>query len=255
MKQTIAGQEVWATTQGDGAPRLFIHCSLAQSETLFGLAEALPPARNIYFDLPGHGRSGPWGGTAYQTDAFEIAAELLDGPAHVIGHSFGGTVAARLAVERPELMSRLTLIEPVLMAAAEGTAAHADHQIEFAPFVAAWENRDLEAASAEFLKLWGAGPAFEALPPKMQSAISKRIHLIPAANEAVEHDAFEVLSRLDRVTSPVDLIEGSASQPIISAVMDALQKKLPQAIRHIIKGAGHMMPISHAKQVAAALLD
>jgi lipase len=38
-------------------------------------------------------------------------------PVDVIGHSFGGTVALRLAVERPDLVRSLVLIEPVFVAA------------------------------------------------------------------------------------------------------------------------------------------
>jgi len=148
----VAGHQVWTDETGAGTPRLFVHCSLGQSDSLRGLAAALPPARNVFFDLPGHGRSGPWRGNAYQTDAYEIAAALLDAPTHVIGHSFGATVALRLAVERPDLVTRLTLIEPVMFAATRGTSAHTDHTAAFAPFVDAWVAQDLERAAAAFLE-------------------------------------------------------------------------------------------------------
>jgi pimeloyl-ACP methyl ester carboxylesterase len=84
------------------------------------LAAKLAPAHDVFFDLPGHGRSAPWAGTDYHSDATAVAAALLHGPTHIIGHSFGATVALRLAVERPDLVSRVTLIEPVMFAAAGG---------------------------------------------------------------------------------------------------------------------------------------
>lgn len=48
-----------------------------------------------------------------------IARAALGAPVDVIGHSFGATVALRLALERPELVRSLVLVEPVLFAAAK----------------------------------------------------------------------------------------------------------------------------------------
>jgi pimeloyl-ACP methyl ester carboxylesterase len=44
-----------------------IHCSLAHHETLMPLAAKLAPAHDVFFDLPGHGRSAPWAGTDYHS--------------------------------------------------------------------------------------------------------------------------------------------------------------------------------------------
>jgi pimeloyl-ACP methyl ester carboxylesterase len=49
------------------AARLLIHCSLAHHETLMPLAAKLAPAHDVFFDLPGHGRSAPWAGTDYHS--------------------------------------------------------------------------------------------------------------------------------------------------------------------------------------------
>ncbi|BBZ18119.1 alpha/beta fold hydrolase [Mycolicibacterium gadium] len=64
-------------------------------------------------DLLGHGRStwaAPW-----TIDANVAAlAELLDAPAVVAGHSFGGAVALALAASRPDLVSALVLLDPAV---------------------------------------------------------------------------------------------------------------------------------------------
>lgn len=66
-------------------------------------------------DLIGHGRSSwaaPW------TIEANVAAlaELIeaDGPLVVVGHSFGAAVALGLAASRPELVSRLVLLDPAV---------------------------------------------------------------------------------------------------------------------------------------------
>lgn len=255
MLQTIAGQQVFAFHQGEGPQRLFLHCSLATHQSLIRLSNALPAARDIFIDLPGHGRSGAWQGEDYQTDTLRIAEAMLDGAAHVIGHSFGATVALRLAAERPELVSRLTLIEPVMFAAVTDGAIRAKHAAANAPFTTAWAAGDREAATKAFLKLWGAGQAWEDIPAPMRARFKDQIHLIAAAAPAIEDDVHRVMERLDNVTCPVDLIEGSESQPIMAAILDALQEQLAQARRHSISGAGHMAPISHVNEVAEILRD
>jgi pimeloyl-ACP methyl ester carboxylesterase len=62
-------------------------------------------------DRPGHGNSPRHG-----TEDFEAHAELLmplldDGPVHVLAHSYGGVVALYMAMQRPEAVLSLTLVE------------------------------------------------------------------------------------------------------------------------------------------------
>ncbi len=64
-------------------------------------------------DLLGHGRSSwaaPW---TIDANVAALAA-LLDAPAVVVGHSFGGAVALSLAASHPELVSALVLLDPAV---------------------------------------------------------------------------------------------------------------------------------------------
>jgi pimeloyl-ACP methyl ester carboxylesterase len=49
------------------------------------------------------------------------------------------------------------------------------------------------------------------------------------------------------------LVEGAESPPIIDAVQEELARRLPQARRLIVPGAGHMVPITHPDIVARAV--
>lgn len=73
----------------------------------------LPDVAVLAPDLVGHGRSSwaaPW------TLEANVAAlvELIDEPVVVVGHSFGGAVALNLAAARPDLVSRLVLLDPAV---------------------------------------------------------------------------------------------------------------------------------------------
>ena len=241
---------------------MFLHCSLASQQAMLPLAAAMGAGRNILFDLPGHGRSGASpAGIDYQAQAVAIAEALLDedgpaGPAHVIGHSFGATAALHLALRRPDLVSRLTLIESVFFAAARGTPAHADHQRQFAPFIAAMEAGDRRAAARVFLSIWGGPGGWDGLSAAQKVDMADRIHLIPLAASAMEDDCHGQLApgRLEGLSCPVDLIEGSEAQPVVRAINDSLAARIARARRTVIAGAGHMAPVTHPRQVAAALV-
>ncbi len=74
-------------------------------------------------DRPGHGRSADPGRPDDAEADGEWAADLLDGGAHLVGHSFGGAVALAAASRRPELVRSLTLIEPAMQGIAMDDAA------------------------------------------------------------------------------------------------------------------------------------
>jgi pimeloyl-ACP methyl ester carboxylesterase len=67
-------------------------------------------------DLRGMGRSGRMGsGSERQTwadDVASVVAELSERPVVLVGHSLGGWVAAAVAAQRPELVSKAVLVEP-----------------------------------------------------------------------------------------------------------------------------------------------
>ena len=231
-----------------------LHCSLARHETLLPLAGLLPH-RVTLFDLPGHGRSPDWDGqTDYQSVTCSIAEGLTGTATHLIGHSFGATVALRLACTRPDLVSRLTLIEPVFFAAARGTAAFDANRSTFAPFEQAMLAGDRTGAARAFIGMWGQG-GWDDLSTRAQTYIVDRIHLIPAGAPAIEGDNFGLLTsgRIEALTIPVTLIAGANSQPVIAAIHAALATRIPQARRVTIPDAGHMVPLTHPEAVFRAM--
>ena len=250
----ISGHHVHAVTVGAGAPAVMIHCVLSNHDSLLPLAKALGGHVTL-FDMPGHGRSDDWDGKQdYQTLVVEAAAAFCEGPTHLIGHSFGATAALRLAVERPDLVNRLTLIEPVYFAAAKRTAEHARYAKAFRPFVGAMLTGDEARAAEVFNDLWGAVP-WSGIPARMQERLIRRIHLAVASGGAVEEDATGITSadRLGALDTPVTLIRGADTQPVIAAIHSALVSRIPNATDHEIAGAAHMVAMTHVAEVAAII--
>ena len=233
-----------------------MHAMLARHEALLPLARAIGGQVTLC-DLPGHGRSADWDGqTDYHALVTDVIAACCNGPTHIIGHSFSATAALRLAVERPDLVSRLTLIEPVYFAAARGTAEYDGHTADFAPFLAAMEAGDDLTAASLFNGLWGAVP-WEAIPDRMKASLARRIHMVIAGGRAIEDDPQGITSetRLSQLNIPVTLIRGGKTRPVIAAIHNALEARIPQSTDHCVAGAGHMLPIlpDYLAKVAAII--
>lgn len=249
---------IFSQNWGDGAQAaLLLHCSLASSDAWRGMADHLLHDLTMTgIDFPGHGRSDDWDGQGdYHAQCTRAAETALLAPVHLIGHSLGATVALRLAVERPEMMKSLVLIEPVFFGALKGTDAFQDHLKEVAPFAQAFDESRPEDAARMFTGMWGTGANWEALPIAMRTSFVERIGLIPATEAALYDDNAGVFSegRIEGIKCPVLLIEGTLSPSIISAVNGVLNARLPLATRMEIEGAGHMAPISHAGAVATKI--
>lgn len=239
-----------------GAPALLLHCSLAHSGAWDGVARALSDRLTLTApDLVGHGK-GPARDPArdYHDQCTEAAAaHLPPEPCHLVGHSFGATVALRLALEHPGQIASLTLIEPVLFAAARGRPGW-QRQMELdADLDAAFAADDSVTATRSFLSVWGDGPPFDSLPALQRAYLQDRIWAVAASSAALHEDTARLLPRLATLSCPVLLIEGDRSPPVIAEIEAALAEAIPQARGAVIPGAGHMAPITHPAEVAAEI--
>ena len=237
---------------------LMFHCSLAHSGAFAGMAQGLGDLLTMRaFDLPGHGQSADWDGqTPLQRLTVDMALDLLEGPTDLIGHSFGGTAALRLACERPDLVRSLTLIEPVYFAAAyaDNAGLGDQHGAEMAEIADAIAAGDRETAARLFLRVWGDGRPWAALPEPMQTRMMAQIHLITAAHPEIGLDTPGLLASgaVEALEIPTLLIEGGASPHYVGKINAALNRRIKGSQRLVIDGAGHMVAMSHADEVARA---
>ncbi|ADV66345.1 alpha/beta fold hydrolase [Deinococcus maricopensis] len=97
-----------------GPAVVFLHGAAVSGWMWADVLGAFPGMRTFAPDLPGLGGSGAQGpfrvaGAADAVAAF-IRAQVPEGAAHVVGHSLGGAVAARLLAAHPEVVRSAVLI-------------------------------------------------------------------------------------------------------------------------------------------------
>ena len=250
--------------KGGARRALALHCSLAHSGAWSGLVDHLSGVTVTALDQPGHGRAADWDGMddlhRLTTRASIKMAEALaaGAPIDVIGHSFGATIALRMALERPDLVRSLVLIEPPLFAAARaaGPAVFAEFRAQHLAVATALADGQPEQAAALFHAGWGNGTDFASLPDRQRRYMTDRIHIIAAQNPYLLEDSAGLLRfmGLESIGVPVLMVEGGASLPIVAVVQNELARRLPQVTRLVVPGAGHMVPITHPDEVAAAVM-
>ncbi|MCR9109038.1 alpha/beta hydrolase [Marivita sp. XM-24bin2] len=252
------GFPVYTRSFGHGLQSgLLLHCALAHSKVWAPLATHLSDELTMIApDMPGHGRSAAWDQRSDLHDQVTaIALDCLRDGGHVIGHSFGATVALRLAIEAPERVHSLTLIEPVLFAAARESdeTVFQNYLDTSRGFGAALDQEDWAKAAADFIRVWGDGRPWGDLSEKEQTLFSAQMPFIRETEPCLVDDANDLLSggRPESIQCPTQLIRGAESEPVIAAIHATLARRIPQASDAVVAGAGHMVPITHPEQVAA----
>ena len=240
---------------------LALHCTLGHSGNWRRFAAGMPETFQLVApDLPGHGKNSVWYGDGdYQDVCVSSLLPVFDAPSHLIGHSFGAIVALRLAVEHPELVRSLTLVEPVFFAAAKSEAPEAleNHLCEAGPYLEALARGDKAHAARLFNRLWGDGTAWQDFPSAARQYMTDRIDLVAAQAAAIFDDRAGLLNpgTLEKLTIPTLLVRGGKSPSIIETIHSALLKRMPNAHDTTIGDASHMLVMSHAEALSHVYSD
>ena len=119
--QTAHGELFVRRWENLGAePAVFVHGLGGESLEWADAALLLADRCDWYApDLPGFGESPPPADGDLSIDGharavINVIRALDAGPVHLVGNSLGGTVATRIAAERPDLVRSLALISPAL---------------------------------------------------------------------------------------------------------------------------------------------
>ena len=251
----------------DVTPRLFardfgrgtrkavaLHCSLAHSGAWKQLATCLSDDLTITaVDLLGHGQSPDRGGIGDPTDkVIDSVLPFLDDPVDLIGHSYGGVVALRLAIEYPQKVRSLLLFEPVLMAIAhQDRSSEVDRNNDLMDEVAAEIAKgDPETAARVFMRVWGDGRRWADLPVDLRKSSTRRIGFVDDCRPTVDQDRGNIVARLGQIQVPAVIMDGAASPPIMKVIQDGIARRMPNARRVTFDGVSHMGPITHPALIA-----
>ena len=226
-------------------------------------AQLEPGFRVMTPDFHGHGLGPAWHGfdkDIVAADAARIArlAESVPGGAHLVGHSYGGAIALRVALYHPESVRSVSVYEPVvfrLLFDYHGRRRPASEIIEVASDMRRQLRSDnMPGAAARFVDYWGGRAAWHALTADQQSGITKRIDVITAQFGALANDAPR-LADYRSLRAPVLMLAGSEMHAPVRRIGELLRFALPNATFCTMAGMGHMGPVTHPNVVAQRIAE
>jgi pimeloyl-ACP methyl ester carboxylesterase len=248
---------------GEGEPLVLVHGLGGAASNWIALAPLLLPGRRLLVpELPGHGGSQPLPGQP-DLDAYaESLALLLEheaaAPGQVVGHSFGGAVALRLAIRRPELVGALVLVGAAGISSGRRRARYALAVTGLVqPGKRIAPHRRLVARSALLRTLvfgrWGAADP-PALPPDVAEAFlsgpARHTDTSSAGNALVREDPRQ---DLEYVRCPCLVLWGARDSQL--PVGDAFEyaRRLHASLR-TIADCGHL-PIGERPEACADAIE
>ena len=241
---------------GAGLPVLLLHGASGNARDMMAaLGETVGARRRIIaFDRPGHGWSDRPGGRADASPVRQAAliAEALSTMgverAVVVGHSWSGALATRLALDAPDLVAGLVLLAPVTHPWPGGVTWYytpASNPLVAPVFAGAI------SAPVGALQLTGsvAGVfAPDPAPPDYVTATATWLVLRPSEFRANAQDVKDLLGhvvaqahRYGEIAVPTTIIHGEADNTVSPRIhADALAREIPGSRLVLLPNAGHM---------------
>jgi pimeloyl-ACP methyl ester carboxylesterase len=263
----VNGARVAYAAAGCGETVLLLHSSASSSAQWRPLTEILQARwRVLAPDLHGYGQTERRPGSASPglADAAALADAVLADSAeriHLVGHSYGGAVALRLAADRPERLLSLTLIEPVafhlLRGAPRGATEHAllSEVVALAADVTqAAAEGDGRRGMARFIDYWNGEGTWMRTRPDVQAALALQTERVALDFRATMTEPLR-LEALRRIPVPALVLRGAVSPRPTRRIAALVAQVLPDARLQTIEGAGHMLPLSHRQPVNAAIAE
>jgi pimeloyl-ACP methyl ester carboxylesterase len=264
QRQRINGAELYCELTGSGDPLVFVHGSWVDHASWQLVVPDL--ARSflvLTYDRRGHSLSErPLGQGSRREDEADLAAlvEALDlAPAHVVGNSFGGSIALGLAARRPDLFRSLIVHEAPLMGLVAGDAElrplMKELQGRFDSVVAQLRAGDIAGGTRRFVEEIALGPgAWEQLPEEVRQ---RNMNNAPTFLDELQDAEWANLdvSALSSFSSPALLTQGDQSPPWFPKIMSKLAGTIDGAERLTFAGAGHVPQLTHPHEYVRAVVE
>jgi pimeloyl-ACP methyl ester carboxylesterase len=260
------GVDLSYVEQGTGAPVVFVHGAIADLRFWEPQRETFAKAyRFIAYTYRYHG-TAPWPdeGAQYSlaTHVADLAAfieALQAGPVHLVGLSYGGELAAHVAMKKPHLIKTLTLAEPALFEVLAGLpegkeALDSWNKGAAAPIGAALQRGDPVEATKVLATFIEGEPVemFDKLPPALRQMLLDNARTLPPLfadrPEPVTRDAVAAIKL------PTLIVRGERTPLIFARTNEVVARTIAGSREAVVPNATHVMSYENPAAFNQAVL-
>ncbi len=249
--------------EGQGVPVVLVHGALGDYRTWSGEMDDFAShyhvvAYSLRYHYPDTWTEGQYSYQIHIADLVALLQALNLGPVHLVGHSYGGVMAALAAKEHPELTRSLVLAEPSITSLVANNEDAKPLLAEFGKVANAAkelaQKNEPDQAAITFMDFVNApGGGFKGLPVAFQTGMLQNTSTLKPLFASPPPPSF-TCEDAKTIKVPTLLVEGELTQRFRHLVVDELRRCLPHADRAEVHGVGHPLEMVSPKDFNAAVL-
>ncbi len=263
QRASVNETELAFEVRGSGEPVVLVHSGIVADAFVPLLNQ---PALTEHYRLLNYHRRG-YGSSARASGPVSIAQQAEDchalmqhlgiERAHVVGHSFGGAIALQLALDAPEAVHSLALLEPTIPAAFADPAV-AQYFMETVGKAFAQYGAGDKAGAVDTWARGAFGPEYRSvldrvLPGAFEQAVTDADTLFQVEAPTLQQWSFTP-AEAQRITQPVlSMYHEDTIWPGFQKIHELLLAWLPQTETFVLPNATHLLQIMNPRGVAEAL--
>lgn len=263
----IEGARLPVVAIGAGEPVLFVHGALGdyrawwpQQLALRHSHRAISYSRRQHFGSVALAPAAGYSRHLHAADLEQLLDALDVAPVHLVGHSYGASIAAAVALRRPDRVRSLVLADPDLLAMVPpaDAAVLARHRRglhdlrEGTVRSGAGAGAGVDPVRGFFAAAIGGAGILDGLPAPARAVVeANRSTLAPMLDTYLDGDGFDPAAAR-ALTVPTLLLGGADSPAIYGAILDGLEATVPDVARVRIE-TGHGLQFERPERFDQAL--
>ena len=250
---------VSCSVSGQGAAVVFLHSGPGSAADWRAVFERFAAGyRLVAVNGFGQGQTSEWPSGEVHVDQYvDLVVGLvreLGGSVHLVGHSYGGAVALRMASTSPRLVRSLAVVEPQAYPLLRDRDPQMLTEVSqlAGTFADAVDEGRVEDAWREFIDHYNGPGSWRALPEATQQRMLRISDVAPRSWAALFTNPITV-SDLAQIRVPTLVIQGGQTTAAERRLCEIVADRVPDARQVVVEGAGHMVPLTHPTATAEAL--